>query len=640
MNRRDGVHMRKGKLSGCRIVAAVLSICLTFSSFSMNTISVNAQEDGICPEVYVRENGMSSIFVGNFMIEDGELYISQDTAQVLSKSETMAGDGTYLPFGEVLYQMGYTAEFTEAERLLRIRETTDYTELQTIMDEIYNNTAYNMFYWQNSGTYETDVEVALAADCIKNFAYTSYMSGHESEKQYEDAFWSILLPEEDANLDALTDLENTGKKLKDSYEIGEGVIKLIGRVAELKGIKGLESFTKFDVYNEGEMLDMAAKKFGDMVGYYQLDDVKELLIFTDVLRSTNEAAVRGLDVVLKKHKNVDKVIKKTGKEVLDIYKGEVSIEEQFLVTLVNENLLDTVVDQTNNFLYGPTKLFADIVNKVADARLNTQAQVNAVIGAARCLNIQKACGDYYKTLKKKFKNAEWDERDTIMRNMHDVTVAYLLAGAEAQRAVAIDKELKATSSWTLKCIDADLTILAEYHEEEFGALKELRRAEAQMIAYAEQLAATPEALELEPLEIQGTMTITWSGEGMNGWDPVSKETYMEPYDLKVVLEGGFDNDSVLSYATEGACFATDGKLVAQIMERGQEIGIEFYDMNAYYTITIENSFPDNGWTGNTQITLDVPGVSNFDAANYLNRGMTGFWYYRITLDHGIPIQAY
>lgn len=619
-----------------RYVAVILSICIFISLFSVTTLSVKAQEAEIPLQVYVKETG-EHLFIGDLKVENGELYISVGTLSELNGSENAAVDGDYVPFAETLYKMGYTAEFAEEERLLWIGKKRDLSEVQNLLEAIYDNVGYNMFYWQNSDWYEKDVEVALAADCIKNFTYISYMSGRETQVQYENAFWKIILPEEDKDLEVLTGVEESGKTAKEVYDIGENLVKLVGQVAELKGITGLENFSKFSIKTGGDDLDICAATYGKVVGLAQLDDIKELLVFTDVIDSTMQATVRGIDVLLENGGIIDEKMKTSGKNVIELYQGDASVTEELLKALVEGNGVDLATEAYNGIVFGAPKVLAEIVNKIADARLNTQAQVTATIEAARCLSIQKACGDYYKVLKKQLKNADWAEYDVILRDMHDITVVYLQAGAEAQRAVAIDEELTAGSKRIIKSIDADLTLLAEYHGEEFAAVERLREAENLLLAYAEHLADTPEALQLDSLEALGTMTITWNGEGYDSFTGESN-----PYDLNVLLEGSFPEGDILQSKQEGMYFDANDKLAALITGADKQITIEFFDIAAYYTITVENSFPDNGWTSTdyTRITYDAPDVTDFDQYNYLNRGMTGFWYYSIILENGAPSYAY
>lgn len=124
------------------------------------------------------------------------------------------------------------------------------------------------------------------------------------------------------------------------------------------------------------------------------------------------------------------------------------------------------------------------------------------------------------------------------------------------------------------------------------------------------------------------------------WYGADTDTGKE-YDLDVLLEGTtVDGSSITADANGENYYDAYGNLVA-IKEKSKGlILLKLYDTNVYYVVTVENSFPVNGWTSNCIITYHLPTEEVYNGAEYCYRGATGFWYYTFAIDNGMLTSVY
>ena len=224
-----------------------------------------------------------------------------------------------------------------------------------------------------------------------------------------------------------------------------------------------------------------------------------------------------------------------------------------------------------------------------------------------------------------------------MQNMHDVMTVYLTAAEEAWRTAADDPNMKAGASLVLQQIEDDKQRLAGYQKEDFEIVERLQKAQAAMTDYENGLTAE-EDREVTPLEGVASITVELE-EGTRAYNPLTGEN--ELCFLDFYLEGATDDGNALHCSDDGIVYASDGTSMARQFEQENQYTICFYDLNAYYSLTIENDFPGaNDWVSYTNFTVNIPGVEDFDREDFVYRGTTQICFYYIVLDHGVLTTAY
>lgn len=182
-----------------QIMASLLLISMLFSLNSMNVAKaeeMDEDEDALYFEVNIEaDNG--SAYVGDFAIHNEALYVRDDTVSKMaddisdmsfvlgSKEAAFAIErgetrvefaeeetwGNYLPFEKTLTCLSLHPIYVEETNTLQITETMNLTDLDKIMQAIYDEKAYDMAYWQASdewGGYKAHVKLAAIADCVKS----------------------------------------------------------------------------------------------------------------------------------------------------------------------------------------------------------------------------------------------------------------------------------------------------------------------------------------------------------------------------------------------------------------------------------------------------------------------------------------
>lgn len=141
-----------------------------------------------------------------------------------------------------------------------------------------------------------------------------------------------------------------------------------------------------------------------------------------------------------------------------------------------------------------------------------------------------------------------------------------------------------------------------------------------------------EVLESDIQEAEGYIAVEWDGADTDSG---------QGYDLCVLLQGATADGASITCDTNGENYYDSyGNLVASIEKVQGRIIIVFYDTDVYYRITVENSFPTNGWSDSTIITCDLPGATGFDQWDYYYRGETGMWYFTFGVENGILTSIY
>lgn len=144
----------------------------------------------------------------------------------------------------------------------------------------------------------------------------------------------------------------------------------------------------------------------------------------------------------------------------------------------------------------------------------------------------------------------------------------------------------------------------------------------QILCYTDEMKKSGKSMFLEALVSKGELTVDSQDE------------------LWIKLEGAVAGEAIDTGVLDGFYYNSDRIIVASIKEEQGKTIVSFYDLDAYYNITIEPDAPDNSWVGETTITCELPGNPDFASEEYLNRAPTGIWYYSIVIENGMPAQAY
>lgn len=145
---------------------------------------------------------------------------------------------------------------------------------------------------------------------------------------------------------------------------------------------------------------------------------------------------------------------------------------------------------------------------------------------------------------------------------------------------------------------------------------------------------TPEESASDSTEAKGSITITWNSDAAGNISG-------QPYDLTVLLSGSSNDGASITCDVDGESYLdAQGNIVASIKKIAEQITIEFYNTDLNYNIIIENATPDNGWAGETTITCNLPGVTEFNQEDHYYRGATGVWYYSFSIENGVLVQSY
>lgn len=637
----------------CRIMAFILTVMLCGGVFSAGNITVEAKEEQAVFQLYVT-SPKENFFVGDFLVSGDALYLSTATLFRMCDAEEMnvqsadheelyrLARGTsealytaeqiidregvrYVPFAETLTQLCLGTEFDSEYRILSVTELNGMNDLMFAMDEILDDEAYNMLYWQNSKNFAGDVASAMAADCIKNLSFVSYGLGLELEADYEEIYWKIVYSD---NQEELTFLQDTPQEIKNSqlnFKIGGDLLEFIGKKFETP----LDKISKTGKY--GVPFKIAKGILKQTVFTMDMDKIAEMAVVSELAANVSESCVRGLELAVYNSNDMSHKAILPAKSVIAVYRKEKPVDQ-----IIFENWVEKFVkDEINGSLFDMASI-AEVFNRKIDEKLNTQRQVDGTILAACALSVQSECASYYRTRRTHYVYGPWENKPISMQNMHDVITAYLYAGIEAQRAVNVDaedKNMNSAVSSVIQRAEKDLSLLAKYTESDFQMLIDLPQMQEELVAYYKQLNTSGVSLTLEVPEVKGSLLVAL-GE-TDGYPPV--DAMGEPYELEVQLEGSTEEGSYITSQLEGQVyFSKDKRPMAKVTEQNGQTYLEFLDLDAFYTITISSATPTNGWAQYTIIDLNIPGVTNFNPEKYYMRGATGMWYYSIRIEDGKP----
>lgn len=642
--------MNKIKKIFQRLVAGMLVLGMMVSTFGTNAVYAMESEEDIEFKAQVRaDHGM--LYDGKFIVHDGELYVDVETVAnmavdvsnfaymigsdkyvgSISRGETtieymedeMVGD--CVPFAKTMTFLGLAPYWSAEEKSLQITEAMNLDELSAAMVNIHNTSEYNMEGWQNTkdmGGYDTHIELAMVADCVKNWEYVSYITGAEQKAMYERAFWDIMLQDENADDETsfLYTTANAGKAVEENYSLAR------------KHLAAMSDIGQMDISIYSDQLDTLLTGFGEAVDYMQVEELADFVAFSSIVGNEEDSCVRGVDLIVNSDyvSRTNESMASVGKAVLRTYREDEPIWKGALQEFARGAIKDVEKKAWETVIYA--KAVADAMNKASNEALGTQKQVDATLQAAAFLDIQRLSGRYFSEMRNQYRIAcnkgDWENAASYLQNARDAMIVYLQCGAEAYRAMAIDDQLGNVAKDVVMHINEELMTVSMYQDGDFNVADAVWEAQTGLMESAEELAALAEKTNEDGMIVFQIV-----------WDSQAKDMlYGRNFDPDYIVSGTAEDGSAITYAEDEGCYyKADGSLTAKKFYSEGEVLLEMYDLQGSYQIMVENmSFPTNEWSEYTEVFYkDAAGEMHTAGFENYIRGVTGYWYYNFDVSGGV-----
>ena len=641
-------YRRIGKIT----ISIVLAMVICSGSLFFEVLSANAEEVYSLFELFVISEKEENAFVGEFAFDNGNVYVSEETLvrmgdiepaivvdienvafsldrdgleSTFSKDEVlMIGNDVFYPVTKALGEMCLRASFVEEDRVLIIEQRADLSELEILMNEIYDNKTYNMGYWDKR---DASYNLSVAADIIKNWNFIPYISGTEQTTQYQQAFWDILLPNNEDDLIIMADETDKLLRTLDKYtDLGGDVYqRLTGE--DKSGFLG----------DYGTVLSYT-KKAAD---YMQFSEMVSLGNYLRNMDGINESYVRGLDLILNDSDlNMSDEMYNAGAYTLSIYQEQTSVGEAVMITMLEGGSKDIAKYLTKEAgkLVGIDKLALAIVNELDNASLNTQEKIDSSLEALYRLNIQSECREYFRLHRQSLGGATWIEKQKLLKQMHDVMGLYLRCGASAYRSVMLDAELEDASETSVRMLNDKLKQLALYQKSDFSCTEDTAIAEEKVGDFFLNLPIEDRVGINIPKKVV-SVEFKWDGKNWGGMLA----------NLSLEIEGVLDDgSSIFASEKDEIVYGSDGNPILQVEtwedDDSRSIKMIFHCTDGIYQIALgdEESIGLYGYMAgihdaNVQIIItngndDIMQLKqSFDL---YHRSYTGFHMLGICVDHG------
>lgn len=634
--------MRKSFRIYERLISTMLICIMVLGIFYRNGLIVYANPEykefqiGVFSDVY-------GWFIGDFLACDGDIYVEVNTLMKMGKficdnpesdspifkrsEETffepdseeiiITESGRYIAFVDCVVELGLSTAFQLDDKTMLVKANPDIPPLVESMEQYYKDPGYSMEYVTNAKRFGLHRATAVAADVIKNFKYISFLSGRMETEQYEEAFWNILLPEDDSDI-------AVGKEALKNAEYFTDYVKAADESLEgLFGDKG-GCFGK---------IGTAVNAFGDAKDKYRLELVLNISAQMRGMGEAEESCVRGLEYITKTKANKNDKMKAAGKLVLDEYSSETPIWMAGMRDIVGENLDENEEEWIKSAL--PHSYLCDLTNAAVNLAFKTQAQVDASLLAFSCLDIQEQCESRYIYCMKKYRNAtEWKDKLQYLQKAHDLSVVYLEAGREAYAAAAIDNDLEKTFQGMSERIDEQIEFLADYQSSCFTVFEQALETQNRLLNEANHFTEQEVAELTEQMCREVVVTITYNP--IVNWTPVT---------IGCIVQGSSPNGDELTYSEEDNCFYTSGGTKAATIEQSTgKTEIRTMDPNVEYTFEIDNgeAFVVNNITmEDMNLEIHITNTLGMDYcitedinSKHMYRSYTGVWLYAFRIRQG------
>lgn len=640
-------YRRIGKIT----VSIVLAMAVYSRSLFFDILPANAEGAYSLFDLFVISEKEENAFVGEFAYDSGNVYVSEgtlvrmgdiesgiavDTENVaffldrgglestFAKDEVlMIDDEVFYPMTKALGEMCLRATFVEEDRVLIIEQRADLSELETLMNEIYDNRTYNMGYWDKR---DVSYNLSVAADIIKNWNFISYISGKEQTTQYQQAFWDILLPNNEDDLIIMAD--ETDK-----------LLGTLDKYADLGGdlYQRLTSEDKSGFLGDYGTVLSYTKKAAD---YMQFSEMVSLGNYLRNMDGINESYVRGLDLILNDSDlNMNDEMYNAGAYTLSVYRKQTPVGEAAMVILLEGGSKDIekyLTKEVGKFV-GVDNVVVTVVNELDNSILNTQEKIDSSLGALYRLNIQSECREYYRLNRQGLGGATWTEKQKLLQQLYDVMGLYLRCGVSAYRSVMVDTELEVASKISISMLNDRLKQLALYQEADFSCTKDTAVAEEKVEDFFVALPMEDRLGISAPAKVF-SIEFKWDGKD---WDGMSS-------DLSMDIEGVLDDGSSISASEKDEMvYGSDGKSVLQVErwedDNSRSIKILFHCTDGIYQITLGDEesmelYQDRVGISRAEVQVTITDMNaeimQFHGSEFLHRSYTGFYALGICVDHG------
>lgn len=585
--------------------------------------------------------GTSDPYPGHFLIKDEKLYVDLDTVlnmgeitqsfhvadEVQLKLEKNGSavfydyeelvtplDGMYLPFKETMSGL-YLNCSMPISHILSVESICSHEMLYEQLVSIIENSAYDMGNLHEDQFFQFGTQMAELLDTVKNLDFFSSVDGSKAYEHYQTAFREILLPQQDDDIRFLNSTENLVKTLHDHAELGEDVLKLFETTS-----------SDFNLFVKGTE---TLSTIGD------LDSLLQLYAQSSGLKHTEETALSGVEYILN-NTSTNPVLMQAGNDTVQLLNNStplwLTVADDFVKTMHDAGeqvIIDTLL---------PTKKVLDAASKLTDLVFDTQNQVDAMIKAAKLLEIQNVAGTHLELLSTWYQECDdQNEKERCLKDMYDVTWIYLRSGIQAFRAVRIDDDMRAVCDRAITWMNEELDQMMNYSAQDFSLTQNIRDAEEMLKTYKgirTDIETTPEASTASDPSMTSdeiVLTVTWN------YDLDGVYQFVD-----VFLTGTMaDGSSIERAPTEGCYIANENLIGTQIVHDGF-CSLTLHNTAGFLSIEISNG--DNWVQSGTTLgeigieaELVVPGDRTYDIDDeeqFLYRAPTGIWYYMIEIENG------
>lgn len=587
-----------------------LSVLCIIGTINQSVFQVQAADPGKAFQLYIISETSESVYAGDFLLLNDNLYVEYDTLESFGDIESMQiigkpgvdyefsrgsysyevpeksvveiGDMTYILLEDAANNLGLSMKLDVSDRLLVVEQCMDLNQLYDIMSKMYRDDAISLSYWQNSFIYSGGYVAAVATDVISNMKFVSFLTTKDTQKSLKEAVWKTILPSSEDEL----------------YNFMVESNKMVKTIAKYK--KYADNWTQVLVgdKNSGFMGEWG-EFFGGMakaLDYLQFSETLNAINYSHGLKNADESYMNGLKILLDSQTKPENKQSLTGslsthvspELISDTYQSILyrSVDEVYTAYKSQEpmwktigkevisGVIDDVLDEVNDAVL---KLFfakevVSISKTTMGLVMSTQDYVDGTILAHDCLELQKWC--------KQYKSKHWGDFNLqyggitqkeldALKKMRDVGTIFLRTGVVANLAVPTEENEKPFVQNVIAKINGYLSEILAYQESDFTFVKDNKAVIDLLRPYADKIPVDETTLEVsfeESLLKGGVLSVSF--HQMSDGTP-----------LYVSLSG--------TYAGEGVWYSFSTGTREEYRNPQGQLLLTVNATSGYYRITIE-----------------------------------------------------
>lgn len=556
--------------------------------------------------------------------------------------KTISNDkGVFVPFLVTMEVLGLNPIVDEAGSRLLITNASNISQLAVVMEDIYKESCYNMRYWKDSENYRWDVAFAEMVGAIRDLSLISFVTGETTYEGYQEAFAQLIMPQDKKDVAFSTGTNETLGTMNTFFSLADGVADF--------------ALDELELDLMGDLKDTYKAVFGLVEGVtttnevLDIEDQIELVAYFQAAREAEETIIRGLKEIMTETPGISDEMDSALTEVMDTYESGDPLWLQVIDNLGSKTL-GSVENLTKELI--PHSYLFDVGNEITNFYAGTGDQVDAITQASRFLDIQTCCQQVFDEVLPSYKTVMGEGKGQFLQIMYDVTNLYLLAGINAQEAMAQLDDMKGATGYSLKRLKQEQERMAQFSEADIRFYENINAAQEWLLSLkttakpAKDL-GTPTQLSLDTLsDLPTFITITWESE-VDG----------KPMDIYANITGALDDGTTVYRApTEGEYITKSGR-VATHYDYGTWIDLEILRNDAVLDVAVEYGdvmpFDAPSYTeanvdihiynplGTIAVIAANPAESRFadspymvDLQYFLLRAGTGIDFLTFQLDHG------